>query len=398
MRIAIISACPVKAPSDFYSPLSEVCCTSFSFILETFRKSQNWEPSLIIPSDGFHFEVLEGDFKVYRAPLTLSNKNQYLRKLKLWLKSFISRLKHPDLIERNYRFRGYRQEALRRADADVYMVHGLNNLAAEVALFCKLHNRKNILVLSKNSELNSSVYIESDEIGSDGTVGHLANYAIESADVIIAGSLYQSHKCAEVFKRQAELIIPALEVDETAKSFSGSDRGNFVLWVGRANHIDRPNLLLQVASKLPNIPFVAAMNSDIHAFKEFILKNAIPNIEFFEDASPHELDQLYRECGLICDTSLSDGYPSSLLQACRFSAPIACLEACKHSEIAEYDLGVAAAGDIEDLAAGIACLLESADSRSKVSSNIFVYAEAHHAPQVLSAKILEIAEMAYNID
>jgi glycosyltransferase involved in cell wall biosynthesis len=102
-------------------------------------------------------------------------------------------------------------------------------------------------------------------------------------------------------------------------------RANSVLWVGRLMPEKRFEWLLEAARKCPEIEFhVAGTPNQPSGYAAGLLATAasIPNVRAHGRLSRAELNQLFQTCGLLCCTSMLEGFPTTFLEAWSCGLPV----------------------------------------------------------------------------
>lgn len=113
-----------------------------------------------------------------------------------------------------------------------------------------------------------------------------------------------------------------------------------ILWVSRANEVKRPQLLLELAKRLPEEKFVMIMpgNNEISASIEEQAKH-IKNLEFIHYVPFEEIIKYFQRAKLFINTSTYEGFPNTFIQCGIASTPI--LSFCINPDhiIDRYHLG-----------------------------------------------------------
>jgi glycosyltransferase involved in cell wall biosynthesis len=102
------------------------------------------------------------------------------------------------------------------------------------------------------------------------------------------------------------------------------DKRNGVLWVGHISEVKRPQLVLELARRLPDIPFTVIANSGSGTFvnKWESEKNSVPNISYIKGMSLQDTERQFLSARLHLNTSRSEGFPNTFLQAIYAGVPL----------------------------------------------------------------------------
>ena len=227
--------------------------------------------------------------------------------------------------------------ALKAVDADIYYYRSAAMWVGVLAEFCRRHGKR-------------LVYAGASDKDFDPDQGGQIRYArdrwlfrrgIARAHAIVAQNEHQRRACRETYGREAA-VIPSCYVAPEARA-SAQD---LVLWVGTMHENKRPELLLEVAKKLPHRRFVmiGGPGPNAHFYEETRrLAAAISNVEFKGFLPLAEAETWFDRARVFVNTSLYEGMPNTFLQAWARGVPT----------VASVDVGVAVhrvAGDAESLA------------------------------------------------
>lgn len=109
---------------------------------------------------------------------------------------------------------------------------------------------------------------------------------------------------------------------------------NSIYWIAALRPKKRPQLLLELARRLPELPFVMiggpGNKPEGRALYERIAAEAarLPNVNFLGFQPPDEIDDRLARAALLVNTSEYEGLPVTFLQAWRQSVPTIGFEAC----------------------------------------------------------------------
>lgn len=154
------------------------------------------------------------------------------------------------------------------------------------------------------------------------TLPWLAGVACDNA--AIARDLVELYGFAPVHAGRLHRVptpVPIDRIRDRRPRGAGDPAPRSVLWVGRLVRRKRPDRLLALAERLPNVRFVVyALPGDSTA-SDPIVGAPPPNLEYRGTyASPEEIDP--DEFGLMLNTSESDGLPVAMLQMAAAGLPL----------------------------------------------------------------------------
>lgn len=202
---------------------------------------------------------------------------------------------------------------LREVNADVYYCRAAGMLAGVVAEFCRRHGRR-------------SIYAGASDMDFVHGVGGQIRYArdrwlyrrgVALADRIVAQNEVQRSTCRATFGRDA-VVIPSC-YQPPAGSGRDPARRDRVLWVGVMRTGKRPQLLLELARRLPQRRFVMVggpVGGDAALFERMRAEAAsLPNVEFTGFLALAQVEARFDAARVLVNTSEFEGLPNTFLQA-----------------------------------------------------------------------------------
>jgi len=209
--------------------------------------------------------------------------------------------------------------AMKRADADIYLQMGAGDETGMVAMGCQLKStRRFVFCLASDADCQGP-------IGASRFAAQMLmyRYGINRADLVISQTQTQQKNL------KASMGIPSLitqmAATRTEGSCGGPDCADQVLWVGRIVPEKRPDWVLEMARRCPEITFHVAgsanSNSE-YAAKVLADAKSIPNVRMHGSLSRPELNKLFQSCCLMCCTSITEGFPTTFLEVWSCGMPI----------------------------------------------------------------------------
>jgi glycosyltransferase involved in cell wall biosynthesis len=230
--------------------------------------------------------------------------------------------------------------ALRRADADVYYLSCAGQQIAIAAAFARVHRRRLVFRIAHDRDCEPDALL----------VPHqhdrwMYGWGLRRADVVLAQSQQQVQRLHTNYGLDGRIAgmlvdppvqVPALEAREVD-----------VLWVNNLRPFKRPDLALDLARALPQLRFEMiggtqpgheALYTQIEAAAQ-----VLPNLRFLGPVPYHDVNAHYERARVFVNTSDSEGFPNSYLQAWRRGTPsVAFFD--PDAVIARHGLGAAVAG------------------------------------------------------
>jgi len=258
-------------------------------------------------------------------------------------------------------------KAMSKADADIYFRKTSSLVTFLVAFFCRV-KRKIFFYRSAHKTHCDGTYIKKHPFR-----GRLYKWAVKQAKV----ALVQNRTDAASLKRTIgvdSVFIPnghCLEVADEKKRDS-------ILWVGRTARFKRPRLYVKLAKEFPNEKFVmiCPRNRVGESYEEMKLDEA-GNIEFHEQVPFQQIDDYFQRAKVFVNTSDSEGFPNTFIQACKCSTPILSLNVNPDGFLDRYNCGVCSRGNWRKFVDSLKYMLAE-DRYIELGGNGRKYVEENH--------------------
>ncbi len=270
--------------------------------------------------------------------------------------------------------------ALKRADADVYYVSCAGMHLGLLALFCRRYKRKVVFKIAHDTDC------EPDKLLIKYTRDKkLYEYGLRHAHSVLAQSQQQQRAMLSnygVHSHITEMMVetPGPQCQRTVD----------VLWVNNLRPFKRPDLLLELARRLPQYRFamIGGEQPGFASLFQTIQAQAaqIPNLQFLGRVPYHDMDRQYASARVFVNTSDNEGFPNSYLQAwIRGSPVLAFFDPDK--VIAREGLGMAFI-ELPQMVQGIQTMLEDDHAWLLASLRCKAYMERVYAEERILAPYL----------
>ena len=236
--------------------------------------------------------------------------------------------------------------ALGEVDADIYYCRAASIWLWLVTEFCRRRGKR-------------SVYAGASDVDFTPGIGGQIRYArdrwlyrrgLAAANAIVAQNETQRTTCEANYGRQAVVIPSCYELPAYRKAAPR----DCVLWVAMIQPSKRPELLLDIAARLPQRQFVmiGGPRPGTEAFYERMRARAatLPNVEFKGFLPLAQVEPWFDRARVFVNTSLYEGMPNTFLQAWARGVPtIATVDVGAPSAYTMFDDPQAAAEEIQRL-------------------------------------------------
>lgn len=276
--------------------------------------------------------------------------------------------------------------AMAKADADVYFQSCAGVYTGYAAAFCKLHKRQFVFRLASDSDCVPEELLI--EYARDKKI---YEYGLKRAHIVSAQSEYQQ----ALLKRHYNLdsVVIDMAVDEPSSVDSNLDPID-VLWVANIRECKRPDVMLQLARRLPTLNFVmigGPMEEEAQLFDDVVEQaEKESNIEFLGAVPYHEVGSFFQRARLFVNTSDIEGFPNTFLQAWVCGKPVVSFFDPDNT-IKEYSLG-SAVSDLDAMVAVIPQLLGNEETMARIERDAKRYVDQKNGAYAIACIYRELIE------
>lgn len=242
--------------------------------------------------------------------------------------------------------------ALARADADVYYTSCAGMLVGVVAAFARQHGRRTCFRIAHDTDCDPSKLLIPNRRDK-----WIYEYGLRRMDTILAQSEQQRQALMKNYG--CESVVAGMLVEPQQRDLPLAERDIDVLWVNNLRPFKRPDLALELARRLPDlrIHMVGGPQMGHEDLYQQMAQDAqsLPNLVFHGRVPYHDVNALYERARVFVNTSDSEGFPNSYLQAWRRGTPVIAFFD-PDRVIAQQGLGDTP-GDVEGMAAAVRTML-----------------------------------------
>jgi glycosyltransferase involved in cell wall biosynthesis len=180
-----------------------------------------------------------------------------------------------------------------------------------MAAFCKRHGRKSVFASASNPDLfprTPRIQYSRDR--------RIYEYGLRNVDRIFVQNEEQARLCRENLKREPVLVRNIYPMP--ARKAMDPDAG-YILWVSTIRGLKRPGIFLDLAEAMPGRQFrmIGGPGDGERGLFDAIRSRAenIPNVRFLGFMPFRKTEEQFDEAQLFVNTSESEGFPNTFLQA-----------------------------------------------------------------------------------
>lgn len=279
--------------------------------------------------------------------------------------------------------------AMKRVDADVYYQRCAAVHTGYIAAFCARHRKRSIYAGASDVDFIPG---EQDIVYARDRL--IFEYGLRHVDRVIVQNPVQAKLLRENFGRDSALIQNCF----AAPAGAAADPAGYVLWVATLRVQKRPEILFEMARRLPQYRFVMIGGADPDpAGQEFGRKvreqaAALPNVEYKGFLPLAQADRYFDGARVMVNTSSYEGFPNTFLQA--WSRGVPTIGFVDTGSRRDGEPAYAIAGDV-DGACGALDRLMSDDAHWRQASRraLAHFDEQHSVDAVVRQYEREIAQL-----
>lgn len=221
--------------------------------------------------------------------------------------------------------------AMRQADADIYILKTVSPGVPLAALFCRLHG-KIFAYRTASTEECDGTYANRHFF-----LGRAFNWSLRQAGIIFAQNTVDKESLQRTVG-VSSVVIPNGHILPTLQQ----SRREIILWVGRSDKIKRPELFIDLAEKIPNEKFVmiCPRATGDEKYEELLARvGYVKNLQFIKYVPFCEIDSHFQRAKVFVNTSESEGFPNTFIEACNYAVPILSLKVNPDGFLDKYNCG-----------------------------------------------------------
>jgi glycosyltransferase involved in cell wall biosynthesis len=241
--------------------------------------------------------------------------------------------------------------ALRRADADAYYTSCAGIGTAQLALTARRRGAGTVFRIASDADCDPDRLIIPYWYGK-----RIYEWGLPRVSRILAQSASQRESMRAHYGLESQ--VAGMLVDRGRSDLPFAARARHGLWVGNIRQLKRPDLMLEIARRLPQLRFEMVGGTQPRAeplYAEVVAAaGAMPNLEFAGPVPYAAVGRLFEGSRVFINTSDTEGFPNTYLQAWARGVPVVAFFD-PDGVISREGLGHAA-GSLEDLQAAVARL------------------------------------------
>jgi glycosyltransferase involved in cell wall biosynthesis len=276
-------------------------------------------------------------------------------------------------------------KAMRQANCDVYYHHGAECVTGQMALWCASNGRPFVFYSANDTDCQAN-------LPEFRTPWDRALYrcGLRRATVRITQTEAQRATLKKDFDLDSIVLrYPCYDPKRPGLPLSAPP-SNRVLWIARVCRQKRPDRLLDLAERCPELEFdlVGPLYSDDYSQSVSQRARRMPNVTLHGPASRNQVPAFYMNAACLCCTSDYEGFPNTFLEAWSHGLPIISTFD-PESLIEKKQLGIVV-GNVTEMQAALQSLLKSPLLYRTLSQNAYSYFLENHTCEVVLPKYEDV--------
>jgi glycosyltransferase involved in cell wall biosynthesis len=272
-------------------------------------------------------------------------------------------------------------QAMKKADADIYMVETASPGVPLVAAFCRL--RKRVFVYrTAHQDDTDGTYLRRHPV-----MGRAYARALKRASLVVAQNEVDRDNLKKLLGVEAIVIANGHRLPPRI-----AGKRTTILWVGRSAEFKHPERFVELARQVPSERFVMiCQRATGDSSYERLVGEAkgAANLTFVERVPFRAVDAYFQGARVLVNTSDSEGFPNTFIEACKWAVPILSLRVNPDDFLTRWSCGLCCGGDEGRLAEALRSLLDKG-RYVELGRNARKYAEANQDIAKISERYKEL--------
>lgn len=208
--------------------------------------------------------------------------------------------------------------AMREVDADVYYQSPAAAWSGAAVWYARHFDKRSIIRIASDLDC-----IRGKQVMRYRRDRKLFEYALRNASLVAAQTTYQQNLLTEHYGIRSEIVNLAMEIP---RADVATEKDIDVVWVGNLRAIKRPDLLIELARRLPQYRF-AMVGGSVPEHQTYFDRiaaeaRALPNLLVAGRVPYEQVGAWFDRARLHVNTSDVEGFPNTFLQAWIRSVPV----------------------------------------------------------------------------
>jgi len=209
-------------------------------------------------------------------------------------------------------------------------------------------------------------------------------WGLSAVDRIFVQHTGQFSGLSHKLQQKANIVPSIVSMRDRVKTYA--ERTKRVAWIGVLREPKRPDLLIDIAQRNPDLQFVVCGGTSSHrspaGYGERIVNQfrSLPNIDYLGHVPPQRAAEISADALALLCTSDREGLPNTFLEAWSAGTPVVTLKIDPGDAVREKRLGYVS-GTVEQAASDIRALMRSRNVFEDMSSRARKHVEESHSDE-----------------
>jgi glycosyltransferase involved in cell wall biosynthesis len=283
--------------------------------------------------------------------------------------------------------------AMKELDADVYYQSPAAPWTGVAAYFAKQRHKKSIVRIASDSDCmrDQRPAHYSQKRARFRRDRWMFDYGIMNASLVAAQTQKQQQLLAHHYGVRSEILNIAVELP---KAGSATQKDIDVLWVGNMRGVKRPDVMLEVARKLPQYRFalIGGAVPGGAALYERTRAEAmkLPNVQFVGGLAYEQTGAWFERSRVHVNTSDYEGFPNTFLQSWIRRLPV--VSFCDPDGVVKR-LGLGRVSvDAQSMVGDLDALLGDPLECREIGARAYAYADSEFSAPQIAARYVELLD------
>ena len=264
------------------------------------------------------------------------------------------------------------------------------------ANWCKKNNKKLILGISMdyNCYKKEIFNLKTNFLSYPCNIinGFFTLNGIQSTDIIIAQTNYQKHLLKKNFNKDSKIIYNGIP---TPNPPFIKENPPIISWIANIKKLKRPEIFVKLAKEFENInvKFIFAGRPSTGTYQNNIEEKSkkLSNLTYLGEISLQETNELLSKSSLLINTSITEGFSNTYLQAWMRETPVVTLNCDPDAIIKKNEIGYHSK-TFERLVKDVKYLIENDKIRKEMGMKARKYVINNHDIKKMGKEYYKILE------
>lgn len=217
------------------------------------------------------------------------------------------------------------------------------------------------------------------------------NTGMEKVDLTFSQNDFQKAQLNQNFSLNSHRMISGHPIPSTTISTSQRFKNKTILWCANFGTHKRPELFIELAKKMQHttLKFIMVGGHSDRAYVNDLLKNKPDNLITTGHLSFSEALNYFDEASIFVNTSVSEGFSNTYIQAWLRSVPVTVFGADSDNVIESNQLGFNVMS-IEESVEKISATMKDYEAYKILSDNAYAYGCQNNSTKVMTDNFLEV--------